>query len=326
MTGRTQRPLTPAEAQEVLAPLGEVQRLTPLSGGFFASVQRADLADGTSVVVKTAVPEVARSRLLTYEHDLLRAEALLLRHTESLDVPTPKVLLETPDVLVTELLPGEPWPTVADVADASRRRAVELQWGAVLASLHTVTGPVFGYPASPALQAPEWRVAFRLALDAVLADAARWHVPVEAPRVRAAADAVSADLEAVERPVLVHLDLWPGNLLVEGDRLTGVVDLERGVWGDPLLDLVGAEPFGLGPPSPTLLEGYRAAGGVLPDDDATPSGFDGAADRRLALYRLYLTLVMIVEVSPREYAGDWVPGHLRRLRHRLEGLLDQLNA
>ena len=43
--------------------------------------------------------------------------------------------------------------------------------------------------------------------------------------------------DAVNRTVLLHGDFWPGNLLWEDDRLTGVIDWEETALGDPLADL-----------------------------------------------------------------------------------------
>ncbi|SEG29061.1 Predicted kinase, aminoglycoside phosphotransferase (APT) family [Nonomuraea solani] len=45
---------------------------------------------------------------------------------------------------------------------------------------------------------------------------------------------------AADRPVWVHADLMPGNLLVEDGRLTGVVDFATAGVGDPACDLIVA--------------------------------------------------------------------------------------
>ena len=48
----TKTAVTDEQVVALLAPLGDVRRVSPLSGGLFASVLRADLADGPTVVVK----------------------------------------------------------------------------------------------------------------------------------------------------------------------------------------------------------------------------------------------------------------------------------
>lgn len=334
----TQRPLAPSELAAVLAPVGTPVGSTPLSGGLFAAVDLVELADGRRVVVKTGVASGAgRVPLLTYEHDLLRAEVVLLRHAEATSVPTPGVVLADlsrrvveVDVLVMEHLPGRSWEDVRGELTETARHRVEHEWGAVLAGFHGVRGDVFGYPSSPGLQGSSWPGVFTAMIEALLADATTWGVEVEADRVRAALLAVAPDLAQVAEPVLVHMDLWPGNVLLDPatGEITGIVDLERGLFGDPLMDLVGAEAMSVGVPSGRLLDGYRAAGGRLPLDPAagTPSGLDRAADRRLAVYRLYLTLLMTIEVVPRAYSEVWVPGYVDQLVDNRRVLLEHLEA
>jgi aminoglycoside phosphotransferase (APT) family kinase protein len=40
-------------------------------------------------------------------------------------------------------------------------------------------------------------------------------------------------LDEVTRPALIHFDLWPGNIFVDGSRIVGLIDHERAFWGDP---------------------------------------------------------------------------------------------
>ena len=55
-------------------------------------------------------------------------------------------------------------------------------------------------------------------------------------RVRAAIRAAFPGIR-LNAPVLLHGDFWLGNLLWEGDQLTGIVDWEDAMLGDPLADL-----------------------------------------------------------------------------------------
>ena len=131
-------------------------------------------------------------------------------------------------------------------------------------------------------------------------------------------------------PCFVHMDLWPGNVLVDPatGEVTGIVDFERGLYADPLMDFVGAEPFLTGPLSPVPLAGYIAAGGWLPVDASagTPTGFTVEANRRIALYRLYLTLLMTIEVIPRQFDWDDLDEYVDRLVRDRGVLLRQLGT
>ena len=119
-------------------------------------------------------------------------------------------------------------------------------------------------------------------------------------RIRELVAGSAAELDEVDRPALVHFDLWDGNVLAVQGRLAGLVDGERYLYGDPLVDFVS--PVVLrrveDEPAHPFVRGYAAATG-------TPVVFDAPARRRLALYRIYLYLIMIVEVPSRGIDDPW---------------------
>lgn len=335
----TQRPLTLDELALVLAPIGRPTDERMLSGGTFSAVQSVDLADGSTVVVKTSVPDAlldARAPLLTYEHSLLATERDVIRAVSSLPaVPAPSVLLEDftrehveVDALVTELLPGTQWdvarPTMSDAADEATALAV----GRAFAAMHRIDGPSFGYPAAGfRLGASDWPTAFGAMMDALLADAQVWGVDVRADDVRAAVERGADALAEVETPCLVHMDLWPGNVLVEPatGHVHGIVDFERALFADPIAEFVGAESMTTGATRPELWRGYLDAGGALPIDEraGTASRLTPTADYRTTLYRLYMTTIMQIEIVPRAFSGAWVADHRAQLIANREVLLER---
>jgi aminoglycoside phosphotransferase (APT) family kinase protein len=309
----------------VLAPLGTVTTAELLTGGMFATTYRVTLDDGTRVVAKTA--PTATDRLLAYEHDLLRTEALV--YTLAADRPDllmPQVLLTDfsrtvlpSDVVVVSHLPGVPLVDAGELAAEAGER-VEHELGAYMARLHTLTGERFGYPnADAGLHAATWPEAFTRMTHALLDDAARWGTPVPDEEIRAALVRHAGALAEVTTPTLVHTDLWAGNLFVEPGtgELVGVIDTERAFWGDPLFELVGANQMGGRTAPRTLLDGYASAGGSFAL--GTPSG-----DTRLALYRLYMSLVMVVEIAPRGYTFAGLDGHRATVEALLRDALDTL--
>ncbi|SKC76345.1 phosphotransferase family protein [Krasilnikoviella flava] len=341
----TKTEISDDQVAALLAPLGAVRRVAPLSGGLFASVVRADLADGRTVVVKVTGADT--TRLLRYEHGVLGTEATVDRIAHAAGLPVPRVLhVDTTrahvdgDALVTTFLAGDPWSTLEldDAAAARARRSL----GSLMARLHRLTrddltrqdgapddGRRFGYPAPEAgLAAPTWPEAFAGMVRAALDDAARWGVDLPAARLLAAVDDHRDLLADVTTPRLVHADLWPGNLLLDpADRtVVGALDGERALWGDPVFELVGADQLGAGAVDPDLLAGYRDAGGDLGIGDGTPGSGDPDAWQRLRLYRAYFACLLVVEIVPRAYAGDWVAGHERTARANLLQMLDELGA
>jgi aminoglycoside phosphotransferase (APT) family kinase protein len=100
-----------------------------------------------------------------------------------------------------------------------------------------------------AVHALDWRA---LKLDAVLPDPGpsparhelrSWEAilhqdQLEAyPELELAIDHLAATAPACESPVLVHADFKPGNVLLDGDRITALLDWELVHLGDPLEDL-----------------------------------------------------------------------------------------
>jgi len=321
---RSQRPLTLDEMRDVLAPLGTAVSQSELSGGTFSAVQRVDLADGRTVVVKTSVPDhEGHDALLTYEHNLARVEADMLATLHDIDgVPAPVLLLEDftrsrveVDVVVSSFLEGSPW----DRADAMGPQATAIagrEVGAVFARLHAVHAPTFGYPAADfRLGGATWPVAFSAILAAHVADAARFGIDVRGDELLAVLERGQDALAQVATPSLVHNDLWPGNVLLEpaSGRVTGIVDWERALYGDPLMDFVGMNPFATGELAADHVTGYLAAGGSLVLDDA--------ALQRLALYRLSVLTVIRVEVVPRGFHGDWLADHLMLMERTRDEVL-----
>ena len=254
-----------------------------LTGGGFATVWRVTLGDGRDAVVKVGPPPQAQ--LLAYEESLLPAEAEYFRlvRAQAPGVPVPDVLATSPagaeqQWLITSYLPGRPL-TEGDSATARR------QLGTAIAQVHAISGDRFGYTGDRANGA-DWPAAFHAMMESLRADADRWHVPL--PQMDGLVDRHHATLAAVTRPALLHFDLWDGNVLVAPDgSLSGVVDGERHLYGDPLLDLVSPALFRRieDEPAHPFLAGYGLPAGQL----------DESARVRLALYRVHLYVLMLAE-------------------------------
>ncbi|GAA1719739.1 aminoglycoside phosphotransferase family protein [Isoptericola hypogeus] len=327
----TKTAVTDAQVAALVAPLGAVARVEPLPGGLFASVLRADLADGRRVVVKVTGADT--SRLLRYEHGVLGTEAAVDRLAHAAGLPVPRVLRHDTtrehvdgDALVVTFLDGDLWST-ADLDAAATRRA-RRALGSFMSRLHAITGGRFGYPAPESrLGADSWPDAVTAMVRAVADDAARWGVDLPSGRLLDAVARYRDLLADVTTPRLVHADLWPGNVLVDpGGAVVGVLDAERALWGDPLFELVGADQLGVGAVDADLLAGYRAAGGDLGVGDGALGSGDPDAWTRLRLYRAYFACLLVVEVVPRAYRGDWVAAHERAARANLGRMLAELGA
>jgi aminoglycoside phosphotransferase (APT) family kinase protein len=288
---------------------GAASSIVDIGGGTYNAAYRIHLTDGRRFVLKIA-PD---SPGLTYEHDLLATEAEFFRLAGP-SAPVPSVVHAGPGFLLMTELPGDNWYARRDRLDAADHRRLRANLGAVVANLHTVTGDRFGYPQD--IPHPTWTAAFIAMMDAVLADAARFAVPLPRPAAEIAylVRGHGPLLDLVETPVLVHFDLWDGNILIDdGPGITGIVDAERAFWGDPIAEFVSLCLFK--DVDGELLDGYRGAGGV--------AVFGMPGWRRLELYRVYLYVIMLVEMAPR---GDGDVGRREFVWGYLVRALDSLQA
>jgi aminoglycoside phosphotransferase (APT) family kinase protein len=336
MPSPTQRSLVPddvlALARASFGPRAGVVDCAELPGGGFAAVWRVRLADGRTVVLKVAPPSAVP--LLRYERDLVAAEAQYFRFVRERAgaVPVPEVLhlgsdpsVLDGDWLFTSHLPGIALPEQRAADSTVDDAAVRRDLGRAVARLHAVQGTRYGYPGGRP-HGDTWRAAFGSMVDALLADAVDWRVPLpEAPsRIRELVAGNAQALAAVDRPALLHFDLWDGNVLAAPDatgrlRLTGLVDGERYLFGDPLMDLVSPVLFRRieDEPDHPFLHGYAEAVGA-------PVRFDAAARRRLALYRMHLYLLMTVEMPSRGMTSRARPERHRLLQRLLGAELAEL--
>lgn len=317
--------LTPAQLAAVLAPIGEIAHIEPLTGGTFAATSAVTLTDGARIIVK-ATPTDPRG-LCRYERGIAASEALVYGMLAG-HAPVPEVLVTdftqsvvAADIVVTRHLPGRVWNELEldDAATARARHAL----GALMAELHRVPAPAFGYPApETGMRRDEWRSAVTAMFDGILQDAAESGAALPAQRIRAALSRHGHALEAVTDPVVVHHDLWPANIFLDEDlRIVGLIDTERAVWGDPLFDLVGANQLAEEGVQEQIIAGDTDAGGVLAAELVSPTG-----SIRLALYRLYYTLVLATEIDIRGFEGEWLPQYRASVARLLDDALRDLET
>lgn len=284
-----------------------------LTEGTYNTAYRIRPAGGPGLVLKVAPHPDAPG--LTHERDLMRTETAFYRAAGG-HAPVPEVVhadfsrtTVPADLLLMTEIQGDTLAARGATTTPEEAAALRTGLGRVVAGLHEVTGTGYGYPQLGL--ARTWREAFLSMVDGVLADAARFAVALPVDDVAGRMRSHAALLDEVSRPVLVHFDLWDGNVLVHDGRVTGLIDGERAFWDDPLAEFVSLALFGDIERDRAFLSGYGAG------------PFTRSARLRLAMYRSYLYLVMLVEGTPRGYSG---PGHQQQAELVREHLCAELAA
>lgn len=97
-----------------------------------------------------------------------------------------------------------------------------------------------------------------------------------------------AIFDVVKQPVLVHWDMWEGNIFIKDKQIVGIIDWERAMWGEAFMD----DRFRRHTRNMDFLEGYGQT--VFSTDEVC----------RIYWYDVLLYLTMMTEGAYRGYEDD----------------------
>jgi aminoglycoside phosphotransferase (APT) family kinase protein len=197
------------------------------------------------------------------------------------------------EYFLMSFVPGQAYHQVRESYTPQRRAMIEQTVGNYLRQINTITSAFFGYPTMAGRRYTTWREAFLAMFEDLLQDGSDKQVvlPLDYATLRRQVEAVAPALDDVRVPQLVHWDLWDGNIFVEPKtgQITGIIDFERALWGDPLMEFQYR--------TLEITPAYESGYGLSLLDSPT-------ALVRRTLYNLYLYLIMVIECSYRHYETD----------------------
>lgn len=269
------------------------------------------LDDGRKVVLKIA--PAATTNLMRCEQDLMTAEVEALQLVAELkDVPVPLVLAYDASLImapaqyfIMEFMPGVPYNQVKAQFTAEDQEAVEQQLGWYNQRINEIKGERFGYFSGKDRQRDTWKEAFLMLMHDMLADGdeAGVDIGMDYNELRRLIDEKSDALDEVTEPSLISWDLWDGNVLVQDKQITAIIDFERSLWGDPLME----HYFSHFNYTPGFLKGYGRE--VETDQER----------KRRSLYDLYFDLALRIECDYRKYDNkEHIDGTILNLQEGIE--------
>jgi aminoglycoside phosphotransferase (APT) family kinase protein len=285
----------------------KIKEITPLTAGMFNTAYAIHFENLKPDVVLRVAPHPDQP-VLTYEENMMQREGLILETIQQVEgLPfVPRLLgydfsrqLIERDYMFIEKLSGVPLWEIKDELTPENMHALEFQVGRYIAQLGQVKGEYFGYfGEGPGHNATSWQDAFVAMMEALLDDGETLdaELPVSYDLIREQLHRHAASLDEVREPSFVHWDLWQGNVFVKPENgayvIEGIIDWERAFWGDPDCETpVAARFYG-----PSFYKGY---GKELAEG--------GPAAIRQSLYRIYLWLVLLIEIKVRDYEPDYLP-------------------
>ena len=276
-----------------------IKSLTELKEGFFNTAALIEMQDGYKCVIKAAPPE--NIRVLRYERDILRAEVEVLKKVKmETEVPVPEVVVYDPTLqllpspfFIMENLEGIPLQKIKSELKSDAQAEIHHQMGFFAWQLSRLTSDSYGYWAQPEIPGTSWRICFDKMLRGVIQNGIDMEVRISITydEILDLAHGYYSSLDEVTTPRLVHWDLWDGNVFVNQQKLliTGIIDFERALWGDPLIEVIFMDLN----PDNSCTKGFQE-----------PVFTTQAQTQRRRLYNIYLLLIMVIECYYRRYPNQ----------------------
>ena len=219
----------------------EVQELKE---GYFNIAYRIGLRD-RAVILKIAPPP--QIEVMTCEKNIMFSEVDSMRMIASrTEVPVPQILFYDNSRSVTdreyffmEMLEGQSLSVLSDVLAEDQKQRIYYDIGRYTAMLNSILGERFGYYGQPDRQGDSWYEVFRGMVRDAIGDADRKGIalPVSEEEILKLLEEDRALLDMVREPRFVHWDIWAGNVFISDGQVEGIIDFERCLWADPLMEV-----------------------------------------------------------------------------------------
>jgi aminoglycoside phosphotransferase (APT) family kinase protein len=308
MQSKTKNTKTRAQIEAMVArtfggtPLAEGDdAVRELKDGWFNAAYSIRLTDGREVILKIAPPKAAE--VMQYEQQIMATEVAsmrLVRQNPAIPVPEIYFFDQTHDLcdsdyFFMEKVSGDNLEHVKANLPAETQAALDRQIGAIIREVNRFRGIYFGYDGNPKLRADTWKAAFTTIVEATLEDGARKNAEYgyDKDEIRATYQKHLSALEEITTPCLVHWDGWNPNFFVKDGRIVGIIDFERALWAEPLMEAQFRTLFS-GEGITNSMRGYGK------------TSFTPAEEQRCHLYTLHLGLVMNTECYYRNYDSDMI--------------------
>lgn len=269
--------------------------------------------DGTSSILKIASSD--RSHNTSNEVSLMKAEVKAMKIVkERCSVPVAQVLyydtsrtLCDGDYFFMEKLPGENLMFLNDSLPVKVQDSLQEELGKIAVELSRVQHDTFGFLGEDDGYDSLYPFVRRLLTNLIM-DAGRREIDIyyEGEKLLEGLERDKACFELVERPSLVHWDMWIGNVFVKDQHVSGIIDWERAMWGEPFMD----DRFRAHNREAAFLRGYGK------------STFSAEEKTRLGWYDVILYLTMMIEVFYREFDDlgqyEWAKEQLQSVVETLQ--------
>ncbi|MCR5743971.1 MAG: aminoglycoside phosphotransferase family protein [Lachnospiraceae bacterium] len=270
--------------------------ITEIDSSYSNNVYKIELETGRLVMLKVA--PIEGFRVMNHEKNAMYTEISVLQKLKNytkISVPemfyydAARTVLDS-GYFFMEYFDGDTLSEVRSKLTRDEQAVIDEELGRYNKIVNEIKGSKFGYYSQKKRQHSSWYDAFHDMLEDILEDAKYYKVDLQMdPDVfLGLLENDRAVFDEVREPRLVDTDLWDGNVFVKDGGVQGIIDWERTIWGDPLMEY----GFRTHHHNEAFYRGY----GVRP--------FSSSEMQRIRWYDLYLCLTQLTEYFARDYDDD----------------------
>lgn len=193
------------------------------------------------------------------------------------------------DYFFMEKLKGDNFSLVREGMSEEAIAVVDTEIGRISRELSTVKNPEFGFLGEDKRYESLYDFVKQMLVN-LISDAKKRDIDIIYDE-HTFLDQLEKDkpaFESVKTASLVHWDMWEGNVFVKDDHVSGIIDWERALWGEPFMD----DRFRMHNRGKHFLEGFGQT--LFAEDELI----------RLRWYDIILYLTMMIEVYYREFEDE----------------------
>lgn len=294
-----------------------VQDIIESEGGFFNAVYIIVFNDGQKVVLK--ISPMKELKVMRYENNIMETEVYVLNKLCSIEgIPVPRVLyydksreIINCEFLFMEFVDGRPLNEIRNELTEKQYAKISSNLVDIVRKINGIEGEYFGCISQENKRFSTWFEAFFNMAKELLEDAedAGISFHFENNKLYRTINEHRDSLNKVTKPLLIHKDLWEGNIIIDPRtiKIVGVLDCERAIFGDTLLEPIC---------------------GYFWDNKNLMNAFVGREDLnkdeyiRFTLYKIYLYLIEVIECTYRQYPGEdrdkWARSQINQTLKELE--------
>ena len=292
ITKNRQSKETISEMAKAAFPDKQIADIKELTEGMCNVTYSITFSDGSESILKIAAKD--RSGNTSNEVNLMRAEITAMK------LVAEKCSFKVADVqyydtsnticdgnyFFMEKLEGDNFHFVKENMSEEETTAIGKELGKISRELSTIQNPDFGFLGEDTRY--ESLFAFvKQMLTNLISDAEKRNVDIlyDGRTLLEQLEKEKGAFEEVKKASLVHWDMWEGNVFVKDGRVSGIIDWERAMWGEPFMD----DRFRMHNRDKYFLEGFGQ------------TSFTENEIKRLRWYDIILYLTMMIEVFYREF-------------------------